>query len=209
MRSEEFLSHVAERTGLSGLGEAERTVRTVLGVLRERLTWPVLQALAEDLPASLSTSLLSGGPHQDFDLAELHARVARGEGVRPGIAVEHTGVVCQVVAEALSPATLHRLREALPEPIGALFRPREPVKPFEHVHLDPSHHTLAEGRPGSQRPLAEARPERAQTESVVRADNPHGDTKLSSATGLTQEREQETLASGHVGSNRPLSEGGV
>ncbi len=66
--------------------------------------------------------------------------------------------------------------------------------------------TLAEGRPGSAHPLSEARPERAQSQSVARADNPHGDTKLSSATGLTQEREGETLATGHLGSNRPLSE---
>jgi hypothetical protein len=145
-------------------------------------------------------------PHQDFDLAELHARVARREGVRLGLAVEHTGVVCQAVAEALSPAALYRLREALPEPMGALFSPRAPGERFEHVHLDPSHHTLAEGRPGSQHPLAETRVERAQTDSVVRADNPHEDTKLSSATGLTQEREQETLAAGHPGSSRPLSE---
>jgi hypothetical protein len=94
------------------------------------------------------------------------------------------------VAEVLSPAALYRLREALPEPMSALFHPREPGKRFEHVHLDPNHHTLADGRPGSRHPLSEARPERAQTDSVVRADNPHGDTKLSSATGLTQERER-------------------
>jgi hypothetical protein len=104
-----------------------------------------------------------------------------------------------VVAEAISPATRHRLHEALPEPMGALFTPHEPRERFEHVHLDPSHHTLAEGRPGSRHPLSEARLERAHTHSVARADNPHEDTKLSSTTGLTQEREQETLATGHPG----------
>ncbi|MBN1208953.1 MAG: DUF2267 domain-containing protein [Myxococcaceae bacterium] len=197
---------MAERAGLPGEEEAERTVRTVLGILCGRLTWPSLQSLAEDLPASLAESLRGVTPNQDFDLAELHARVARRANLGLGFAVEHTAVVCQAVAEALSPAALHRLREALPESMGALFTLPAPAERFEHIHLDPSHHTLAEGRPGSQHPLSESRPERAHTGSVVRADNPHADTKLSSAGGLTQEREQETLAAGRPGSSRPLSE---
>ncbi len=205
MTHDEFLSHVADRTGLPGLEAAERTVRAVLETLGERLSWPLIQAVAEDLPAPLAASLRGVTPHQDFNLAEFHARVASRAGVRPGLAVEHTGVVCQLVAEALTPGSLHRLREALPAPMSVLFTSREPDAPFEHVHLDPSRRTLAEGRPGSQHPLSEAQPERAHSQSVARADNPHGDTKLSSSTGLTQEREEETLAAGHPGSDRPVS----
>ncbi|MFE8596419.1 DUF2267 domain-containing protein [Archangium violaceum] len=206
MTYDELLSHVAEHAGLPGRAEAERIVGAVLSVLGERLSWPVVQALAEDLPASLAASLRDVVPHQDFNLAELHARVAERTRVPLGQAVEHTGVVCQFLVEALSPGTLHRLREALPEPMSALFTSREPVGEFEFVHLAPGRGTLAEGRPGSHHPLSEARPERAHSQSVARADNPHGDTKLSSAMGLTQEREQETLAAGHPGSDRPLSE---
>jgi uncharacterized protein (DUF2267 family) len=199
MTYDELLSHVAERAGLPGLEAAKQTVRAVLEVISERLAWSEIQALTEDLPAPLAESLHGGGSHQDFDLAELHARIARREEIRLGFAVEHTGVVCQMVAEALSPATLHRLREALPQPMAALFTPPEPREHFEHVHVETSHRTLAEGRPGSRHPLSEARPERAHTHSVAREDNPHEDTKLSSTTGLTQEREQETLATGHPG----------
>ncbi|WP_375766908.1 DUF2267 domain-containing protein [Archangium gephyra] len=208
MMHDELLSHVAEHAGLSGRQEAERTVRVVLEVVGERLSWPVVQALAEDLPAPLAEPLRSVAPHQDFNLAELHARVADRLRVPLGRAVEHTGVVCQFLAEALPAGTLHRVREALPEPMSALFTPREPVDDFAyvHVHLEPGRRTLAEGRPGSAHPLSESRPERAHSHSVVRADNPHGDTKLSSSSGLTQEREQETLADGHPGSDRPLSE---
>jgi uncharacterized protein (DUF2267 family) len=207
MTQDELLSHIAERAGLPGLEEAARTARAVLEALGERVSWPTLQALGEDLPAPLMAGLGSLEHGQDFDLGELHARVARRAQVRLGLAVEHTRAVCQVLAEALSPGTLYRLREALPEPMSALFTPRERGGRFEHVHLDPSRRTLAEGRPGSQHPLSEARPERAHTHSVARADNPHQDTKLSSATGITQEREQETLASGRPGSSRPLHEG--
>ncbi|AKJ06096.1 DUF2267 domain-containing protein [Archangium gephyra] len=206
MTHDELLSHVAEHAGLPGREEAERTVGAVLSVLGERLSWPVVQALAEDLPAPLATRLRDVSPHQDFNLAELHARVAGRTRVPLGQAVEHTGLVCQFLAETLSPGTLHRLREALPGPMSALFTPRGPVEGFEYVHLEPGRGTLAEGRPGSHHPLSEARPERAHSHSVVRADNPHGDTKLSSSIGFTQEREEETLAAGHPGSDRPLSE---
>ncbi|WNG45428.1 DUF2267 domain-containing protein [Archangium minus] len=207
MTREELLSHVAERGGLPGVEAAERVVRAVLEVLGERLSWPVIQALVDDLPSPLAASLRDVTPNQVFNLAELHARVAERTQVRLGLAVEHTGVVCQVLAEALTPGSLHRLREALPEPMSVLFTPREPDEPFEHVHVDPHRRTLAEGRSGSYHPLSEARPERAHTHSVLRADNPHEDTKLSSSIGFTQEREQDTLAAGHPGSSRPLSEG--
>ena len=55
--------------------------------------------------------------------------------------------------------------------------------------------TLSEGRPGSRKPVSEARPANHQQHSVA-DDNPHDDTKVSSATGMTQEREHETLAEG-------------
>jgi hypothetical protein len=66
------------------------------------------------------------------------------------------------------------------------------------VHHDATHHTLAEASASSSRPLYAAQPQRAQSESVARSDNPHGETKLSSARGLTQEREDETLAAAHA-----------
>ncbi|MCI0573615.1 MAG: DUF2267 domain-containing protein [Myxococcaceae bacterium] len=190
----EFLSFVAERSGLTSTEEAGRTVRAVLEAIGQLMSRPDRRTLAEELPAQLAKTLRSVDHTEELDLTQLYARIAAQEGVRPGFAVEHTGVVCQVVAEALSPGALHRVRETLPEAVGALFVPREPVERFEHVHFDSRHHTLAEGQPGSRHPLSEARPERAHSHSVARADNPHGDSKLSSATGLTQEREQETLA---------------
>lgn len=199
MTHDEFLARVTERTGLTGPEEASRVARAVLGVVGERLGRREVQRLAEDLPAPLTGMLRSDGPPQDFDEGALYARVAGREHVRPGFAVEHTGVVCQVLAEALPEAALHRLHEDLPGPLGALFTPRERRERFEYVHAEARHGSLAEGAPGSRHPLSEARPERAHTHSVARSDNPHGDTKLSSASGLTQEREHSTLATAHPG----------
>ena len=58
-------------------------------------------------------------------------------------------------------------------------------------------HRLADGRPGSAHPLSEAKASEAHAESVARTDDPHAETRLSSAKGMTQEREQESLAEGH------------
>ncbi|QSQ26123.1 DUF2267 domain-containing protein [Pyxidicoccus parkwayensis] len=195
MTHDDFLMRVAERAGLSGPEEAARVASAVLGVVGERLGRKEVLRLAEDLPAPLVRMLETDGPEQDFDEDALYTRIAGREHVRPGFAMEHTGVVCGVLAEALSDGSLHRLHEYLPGPLGALLTPREPRERFEYIHVEPTHRTLAEGTPGSEHPLSSTRLERAHTHSVARAANPHGDTKLSSSTGLTQEREEETLAS--------------
>lgn len=195
MTHDEFLARVTERAGLSGPEESSRVVGAVLGVVGQRLGRKEVERLAEDLPTSVARMLKTDGPGQDFDVDALYERVAGREHVRPGFAMEHTGVICQVLAEALSEGALHRLHDVLPEPLAALLSPREPREHFEYVHVEGTHRTLAEGAPGHRHPLSEARSDRAQTHSVARSDNPHGDTKLSSTTGLTQERERETLAS--------------
>ncbi len=123
-----------------------------------------------------------------------------------GRAREEAIVVCRVVAEAVGEDIARRVRLELPDEIGELFTIPEPIAKPERVHLDPERRTLAEGHGGGTRPLYAARPDHAHTQSVARSDNPHGDTKLSSATGLTQEREEETLAQGRPGSETPLSE---
>ena len=67
------------------------------------------------------------------------------------------------------------------------------------------HETLAEGRAGSRQPVSEEHVDRTQHDSVA-SHNPHGDVKISSATGTMQEREHETLAEGRPGSTRPLAD---
>lgn len=64
------------------------------------------------------------------------------------------------------------------------------------VRYEKTGNNLASGRPGSRHPLSEAKPNGGQSNSVVESTNPHGDTKLSSSKGLTQEREKEDLAEG-------------
>ena len=56
--------------------------------------------------------------------------------------------------------------------------------------------TLATGRAGSAHPLCDASAPAGQTHSVACNPSPHADTKLSTSSGLTQDRLRETLAEG-------------
>ncbi|MGA9524349.1 MAG: DUF2267 domain-containing protein [Myxococcaceae bacterium] len=206
MNRAEFLSHVADRMGFSEKADAEACVRDVLATLGERLSRLEAEALSEDLPPGVGQPLRSAAHGQDFGLEELYARISRRGALSAGRAREEAIVVCHVVAEAVGEDIARRVRLELPQEIAELISIPEPIERPERVHLDPERRTLAEGHGGGSRPLYAARPDRAHSQSVARSENPHGDTKLSSAMGLTQEREEETLAEGRPGSETPLSE---
>jgi hypothetical protein len=54
--------------------------------------------------------------------------------------------------------------------------------------------------------VSESSAERAQQHSLAAATNPHDDSKVSSTAGMTQEQIGESLATGHPGSDKPLSD---
>lgn len=153
-----------------------------------------------DLPPFVVEILAAETQLVDLPATPPPADFAELIGLSHGHAVELFEVVCRVVDAALSDAGRVHFRRNLHPDVTATFD-RAPE------HRNPptgAGHELADGRPGSGRPLAEANP--AQVDSVARAGDPHGDTKLSGATGVTQERQKRTLAEGEPGSTRPLSE---
>lgn len=188
-----FYDRVAEHTGVTA-AQARGLAGVVLRVLGEQLTAPQAEALADELAPELAHAVRDGEHGRRRGLHALHSAVAREAGVRLSVAVERAVAVCQVLTRGLRPEALRALRFALPEELSALFEPLPPLAAPDFVHLDRTRRTLAEGEGGSRRPLYKSAADRAHTESVVHAKNPHGDTKLSSATGLTQEREGETMA---------------
>lgn len=215
MNHDDFLEEVRRRTGGAlehGITrDVERVVRATLETLRERLDDSEAHAVADALPASLAQSLRGGRWTGDFDLAEFYSRVNARAGAEPGYATELAQVVCQVVAEAVPRDALTRLHRNLPPPWATLLAPRHTSIPPDHVLAarpsQPPRSTLSEGRPGSAHPLSEAVPDRAHRHSVVHEDNPHGDSKVSSAPGTTQEQTGDTLAAGRPGPKRPVSDG--
>jgi uncharacterized protein (DUF2267 family) len=198
------------RGGIPDQATAERSLRATLGSLGQRLTDDEAAALAGQLPKELARVLDQSEYDGDFDAAEFYERVRRREKTLPGLEREHADIVLRALGEVLDLEVRAGLIRALPDAIGQRLLAPElgPPPPHPTATHAPSLSTLARGRPGSRHPVSEAAaPASGQTHSVARSDNPHGDTKLSSAHGLTQERLDETLATGQTpGPTRPISE---
>jgi hypothetical protein len=215
MDLEVFIDTVASRAGIEDPAamRARACVEAVLAALTEQLVPDEASALAHALPEPLARVVRDtvGAGAQGAEV--LYRSVAEREQAPLGFAMEHAQIVLQVLAEQLPLPTRVRLERHLDPDVAALFAPRPPTPaPPAHVHHEPTlapgeGTTLATGRPGSRHPLSEARPPLAHAHSVARSDDPHADTRLSSSSGLTQERLHETLAEGHPGSKKPLAEG--
>jgi hypothetical protein len=113
--------------------------------------------------------------------------------------LERVQEICRVLGKLLAPELVGRLVAELPTQNAQAFAGRTAHSPLppraRPAHVPPalpSRH-LSEAEPGSESPLYRARPPAAHSQSVV-SENPHGDNKLSSARGVTKEREHETLA---------------
>jgi uncharacterized protein (DUF2267 family) len=203
----ELLDRIVSLGGLDAKHEAIAALRAALAALGEQLDADARRAIAQALPEQLGAALNLQEGRGTFDLAEFYDHVWRREGVSLGFAREHAQIVCRVLGESLPGEALGSLDRALPAPFAALFhspswRPALTQHPLAH---DDRHHTLATGRPGAKHPLSESAPPGAQSHSVVREANPHGDTKISSAAGMTQERLDESLATARPDDHRTIA----
>lgn len=184
-------------TGLADPITAELALHATVATLGARLTYDEANALSARLPEQLARILDDCEYEGDFDATELYERVARRANVPTRIAREEVDIVLRVLGERIDEELRQRLARALPHPIALRFQPSDVAEPPPHwpvAHAPTS--TLATGRPGSRHPLSEAAPSSGHTHSVAQNDNPHEETKLSSSHGLTQERFDETLATG-------------
>ncbi len=209
MRHDDLLSRV-ERMGGLRRRSAERAIRATLFSLNEHFGGPAVDALRRELPGELS-SRPSRCSVRPADLDGFFATVGDTERVPRGFGKEHAEVVCRALGELVSDETAIRLQRELPPAAAELFaRPPEAGEPSPYAQ--PVRHpeevirnTLAAGRPGARNPISSGRPERAHSQSVARSGDPHGDTKLSGAHGLTQERLEEDIAEGEPGPHRPIA----
>lgn len=205
--TQDFVDAVKRAGGFATVASAARAVDAALEALGARLVPAERDLLAASLPQALAARLASAGGQGQLDVEDIVREVADREDVPPATAREHLEVVLSILAERLDAETRARLEGHLPPAVLALLGPL-PVTAAAAAPTRPvrSGHTLASGRPGSEHPLSEARSDCVQAQSVA-AENPHGDTKLSSTSGTSQERAGETLAAGMPGSQRPVSDG--
>src|SRR5690554_1631284 len=179
--SESMVERVRELGPFADVDDARGALVTTLEVLGECLSRDDARALAGELPEPLAAHVSVGGgvcaPRQ------IYQRVAHRRGLRQGVALEQAQIVGQVLAESLSRPTRERLRRHAPELDELLASPATDTAP-----------PAPAAEPGAGEPPT-GRPEIvAHEHSVARSDDPHGDTKLSSSRGLTQEREGRSLA---------------
>lgn len=199
------IEEVQHRAGLETWQQSERLLTQVLHAMRPLLHSDERRSFAVRLPLPLGEILRAPAPsHVDDDVDQFFARVAHGAHERLGMAVEHARIVCSVLGSRLEPDLRVRLMRDLPPAVAALFgldaqtqaTPEFVARTSISQRPPPPSHTLATGRPGSLHPVSESRADRTQSHSVAAEPNPHGDTKLSGAVGLTQEQLGETLATG-------------
>lgn len=193
-----FVDHV-RAGGIGDYGSARKMIGATLAVIGSRLTDDEAGKLASKLSPELARVVEQEDYDSEFDAAELYERVRRRTGAPPGLAREQTDVVLRALGELLDTTELGRLARVLPEPIvrGLCGREESVVPPYRAA-APPPRRNLAEGRPGSTHPIAEAAPPSGHLHSVAANAEPHAETKLSSSHGLTQERLDETLATGRT-----------
>jgi uncharacterized protein (DUF2267 family) len=212
MHYDQLVTDVQARSGFETPEEAERMLAVAVRVLGERLLPDEAGPVAAALPDGLAGRLRAASYERDFDLDELYDRVGRGEGTGPGFGREHAQAAYQAIGEQLPEAVRLRLQKHLGPDFAVLFEPRRHAPPPPRpVHASPSPElgdgsTLATGRPGSRHPISDSNVSGGHAASVARSRNPHGETKLSSSRGLTQERLGDTLASGKPGPSRPAND---
>lgn len=175
---------------------------------------PLRDAVAEAIDAPLRVGLRAGAGRSPVHVPELYARVADASGVEPGIAVEIAQMHFQWLAERLRPELRHELRQDLGREWSSLLMDARPParEPGAHVHVPPMPgpgRTLADGAPGSARPLASSRPPSGQRDSISGTDDPKGDSKLSGGRPPDPSSTDHSLATGEPGAGpRSVSRSG-
>jgi uncharacterized protein (DUF2267 family) len=198
--TDDLCSHVAAHAGVPA-ALAERATRAVLAGIGGTLTPAARELVADELPAGLGAAILAGG-----SLATPIDEQVIALGVTVGQARELIASVCRVLVEELSSEAVDALRAGVPAALAALLVEPLAGEPPPRPAPDRRRDTLAEGRPGSRRPLSDGADRGAQRGSIAE-QNPHAETKLSSAAGARQERDHDTLSEGRPGARAPLSGG--
>jgi uncharacterized protein (DUF2267 family) len=200
-----LIDEVMWRSGLGDAAVAETAVATVLEALGCLLPPADARFLAGALPPAFARAMAAADRHAFRDPSALYARFSVSEDIDLGVAMEHANATCGALADALDAESRLLLARRLPPEWAALFAPvpRAPARDAAPGTVPGHGHTLATGRPGSRRPLAESAPPAAQSDSVVTEDNPHGADKLSSASETAG---PSPIATARPGAEEPLAD---
>ncbi len=199
MEYEHLLARVREHTGLTEPSVVDTAVRAVTEALGAVIDHAHREDFAAHLPSELAPMLRRREPDGDASGATFLRLVSGIEGLPPRFAVEHATAVLEAIGGELHPNVRRRIAACLPTEMRDWMEPRVLRMPRAEPMIAASGEGrhVSEARPGSEHPISEAAPRPEHAHSVAASSDPHADTRLSSAHGMTQEREHEDLAEGH------------
>jgi uncharacterized protein (DUF2267 family) len=124
MKYEEFISRVAESTGVAQ-AEAEALTRAALATLAERITGGEARDLAAQLPIPLQNPLLPAREEAEaFTFTEFARRTAERAGVDPAKAELGVDAVMATLRDAVTSGEFDDVLSQLPEDFKRLGTPR-------------------------------------------------------------------------------------
>ena len=181
---EAVVEEVMWRGAIRDHASAKAAVEVVLRALALNLSRGDADTLAEVLPSPFASMFERDNVAAPPDPRTVCAALAASHNISLGHAVEHVRAVCDAMVGALDPELRALLWRRIPAQwTDLLVGPAPALESKAPPGTVPGHgHTLATGRSGSRRPLAEARPPAAQADSVITDDNPHAASKLSSGS---------------------------
>jgi hypothetical protein len=203
--SDEFIEDVARRAGPFEVEVVETAAGEVLAAVASHLS-AIPAALSAALGEGWVARMNAGRERDPADFDETVAAVAAATSVTPNQALELTDSVLAETAGRLSEAGRRELTGGLPaawaDRVVAPSPPAARAAPPAETHAGEGR-TLATARPGSQHPVADARPAGAQAHSIAANPDPHADTKLGSTHGVQKD---DTLAKGKPGSDHAVAD---
>jgi len=160
---EALVAEVGRLAGIQAPAHARWTLETVLDALGALVPHPRRDAIAAELPAWTAEAFERRDYDRTLGREWLLSVVAEGEHVRAGAALEHVEAVLAALHDHLDEDRFRLLVAELPEDVRDMVPParsatRPPPRPI--AEPEPPPHTLADGRPGPSRSIADAEPER-------------------------------------------------
>ena len=122
MNHDAIVGEVQHRAHLPSRGEAEAAIRATLTTLADRIPQGTAHHLADQLPREIGLHLRHGIVER-LPLDEFYDRISEREGVDRSTATFHARIVLTLLAEAVSPGVMLKVRREVPENFGSLFLP--------------------------------------------------------------------------------------
>ena len=203
---DDYYDRLRLEIGWCGKDTLIRAVEAATEAMSSALSSNALRSdLHDAIAPTLRDAVLAGARRPRVELRELQTTVAQATAVRAGVVAEIVQLFLARLSGALTPALRQRLRDDLGDEWSALLIDPSPSS-YRRSRSSPAFargDRLVDARPGSMRPLADARPRPGgHVHSIANNDDPHRDTKLSSSRGMTPERYGRTLAMAEPGAGR-------